>query len=119
MTLSGTLNIERKQGVQFVFTVRNTEDEPIELRFRDGCTADFVLVEDGMERWRWSNGRLFTQALHSERLAPGEPATYEGSWSDPEPGEYTARATLCADNFDCRVERGFELSGENLSSSRS
>lgn len=116
MTLSGNLDLELDGSLRFAFTVTNVGDEPVELRFRDGQRAEFTLVEDGEERWRFGEGRVFTQALGHERLAFGESVTYDGTWSDPEPGEYTALAVLCAGNEDCRAERAIAVSGENLSS---
>lgn len=115
MVLSGVLDLEYDDGLQFRFILTNTGDEPLELRFRDSQTADFSLFEDGNERWRWSDGRLFTQALRAEPLEPGATTIYKGEWESPEPGGYTARATLCAENHDCGVERTVALSGETLS----
>lgn len=116
MTLSGALDLELDGSLRFAFTVTNDGDGPVELRFRDGQRAEFSLIEGGEERWRFGEGRAFTQALGRERLASGESVTYDGEWSGPEPGEYTALAVLCAENVDCRVERAIAVSGENLSS---
>lgn len=114
------LDLDPEDGLRFRFTVRNTGDEPIELQFRNGRTADFALYEDGTERWRWSDGRLFTQALHSQRLDSGGTATYGGVWEYPEPGSYTAVATLAATDHDCTAERECSVpAGEGLSSDRS
>ncbi|MCH7659256.1 MAG: hypothetical protein IH933_01280 [Euryarchaeota archaeon] len=115
MILSGALDLVYDDTLRFRFTVTNTGDDPIELRFRDGQSVDFVVLENGRERWRWSDGRLFTQAIRSERLGPNESSTHEGMWSGPESGRYTVCATLCAKNHDCSVERTVSLSGETLS----
>ena len=115
MLLSGVLDLELDDGLLFVFTDTNTGNDPVDLRFRDGQTVEFVILEDGTERWRWSDGRLFTQAIQSERLDSDESVVYEGTWSALEPGSYRARATLCAENHDCSAERIIELSGETLS----
>lgn len=119
VNLSGTLDLAFDDGLRFRFTVTNTGDEPIELQFRDGQSVEFVVLENGTECWRWSDGRLFTQAIRSERLAPEKPAIYESEWPTAESGRYTARATLCAENCDCSAERIIELSGETLSSNPS
>ncbi len=79
--------------VSFSFTVTNAGDTPIELTFRDACRADFVVYDDG-ERWRHSDGRTFAQTISTAEFQPGETATFEAIWPDPEPGEYTAEATL-------------------------
>ncbi|ELY74409.1 BsuPI-related putative proteinase inhibitor [Natrinema pallidum] len=106
MTLEGALETTAdgaRDAVLFVFTVTNTGDEPVELAFTDGCKAEFVLVDDGNEVWRFSDGRMFAQVLSSAELDPGETTTYEAEWSDPDPGEYTAIATLQARKRDCEA----------------
>lgn len=90
-----SLDVTVTDEVSFRFAVTNGDDAPLELTFRDAGQADFaVLTREGEEVWRWSEGRMFAQALQTARLEPGETATFEGTWPDPEPGEYTAVATL-------------------------
>ncbi|WP_433624480.1 BsuPI-related putative proteinase inhibitor [Halomicrococcus sp. NG-SE-24] len=84
----------RGDAVAFELTVRNAGDDPVELTFRSGLTADFAVLDDDEERWRASEGRMFTQALQSETVESGGERTYRGEWSEPEPGEYTVVATL-------------------------
>ena len=108
-SLDGDLAVSTNEAVAFGFTLSNAADEPVELRFRTGQAAEFVVVEDGTEVWRWSAGRMFTQALWSERLGPGESATYEATWHDPEPGAYEAVATLAATNADVEARARFEV----------
>lgn len=104
MALTGSLDTEvRSDGVSFVFTVENDGDKPVRLSFRSSCTADFAVLDGEDERWRWSQGRMFTQALQSESLDPGESMTYDGEWQNPQSGTYTAVATLEADNQDCEA----------------
>lgn len=81
-------------AVEFTFTVTNADTEPVDLEFRSGKAADIAVSEDDRERWRWSEGKLFTQALQTETLAPGESFLQEGVWQDPPPGEYTAEAWM-------------------------
>ena len=104
MTLAGSLDTEvHSDRVSFVFTVENDGDEPERLSFRNSCTADFAVLDGEDERWRWSQGRMFTQALQSESLGPGESVTYDGEWQNPKSGTHTAVATLEADNQDCEA----------------
>jgi len=104
MTLTGTLDARTDEDrVAFAFTVENVGSEPERLEFRDSCTADFAVLDGEDERWRWSQGRMFTQALQSEELAPGETVTYEGEWNRPDAGTHTVVATLEATNHDCEA----------------
>ncbi|WP_121822369.1 BsuPI-related putative proteinase inhibitor [Halostella salina] len=111
MTLRGSLDVTVDGGVQFAFAVRNDGEEPVELAFPDALEADFAVLDDG-EVWRFSEGRLFAQALGSETIAPGEVATYEASWDDPDPGEYAAVATLEAREQDCEARVEFSVDGD-------
>jgi hypothetical protein len=110
MALTGSLDTEvETDHVSFTFTVENDGDEPVTLSFPDACTADFAVLDGEDERWRWSRGRMFTQALQSESLDPGESVTYEGEWQNPEAGIHTAVATLEADNHDCETRAEFSV----------
>lgn len=105
MTLEGTLETNvSADGVAFRFTVTNASDEPIELQFSDACKADFAVLEDGQEVWRFSDGRMFAQMLSRESLGPDETTTYDAEWDDPESGEYTAVAELRAREESCEAQ---------------
>ncbi|MFC4986650.1 MULTISPECIES: BsuPI-related putative proteinase inhibitor [Saliphagus] len=94
MALDADLEVESGDPVALTLTVTNTGDEPREVTFRSGLEADFSISRDGEECWRWSDGRLFTQALRTETFVPGESSTYTESWAPSEPGTYTVVAAL-------------------------
>ena len=95
MTLDSHLDVAvTETAVEFTFTVTNGDTEPVDLEFPSGKAADIAVYEDDRECWRWSDGKLFTQAIETESLAPGESFVQEGVWQDPPPGEYTAEARL-------------------------
>jgi hypothetical protein len=108
--LDSSLEVTVGEGVTFRFTVSNGTGGPVELTFRDACRADFaVLSEDDEEVWRWSEGRAFAQELGHARLEPGEEAVFEEAWPDPEPGGYTAEATLRVLEEEVRAETPFSV----------
>jgi hypothetical protein len=81
--------------------IRNTSDVPVVLQFNSGQKFDLVVRgESGAEVLRWSAGKVFTLAVESFRLAPGEQgftaelplAVSEGVPLDP--GAYTVEAWL-------------------------
>lgn len=96
--LDSALEVTVGDGVQFRFTVVNGGDTPVELTFQDACKVDYAVYADdeevGEEVWRYSDGRMFAQVLTNADLQPGETATFEETWPDPAPGDYTAEATL-------------------------
>lgn len=92
--LEAALEVTVGEGVEFRLSVVNAGDTPVELTFRDACRADFAVREDGTERWRYSDGRAFTQELTTATLRPGEAAAFEEIWPEPASGDYTAEAAL-------------------------
>ena len=113
MVLSGSLTVSYDDVsddiVDFELVVTNAGSEPEELEFRSGFTADFAVFDGETEAWRWSEDKVFMQSLRSETLGPGEEVRYEGTWPDPSPGEYTAVATLQAEDHDVKVRERFSV----------
>ena len=95
----------------FSLQLTNTAATPLRLEFSSGQQFDFVVLRGAQEVWRWSGDRMFTQALQSEALAPGETRTYTATWA-PLPGsagEYTVRARLTARNAPIEQTTSFRL----------
>ncbi|MFB6303935.1 MAG: BsuPI-related putative proteinase inhibitor [Haloferacaceae archaeon] len=96
-------------GVEFALTVRNAGGAPVELEYPQGNAVDVAVYEDGVEVWRWSDGRMFAQAVRTERLAPDESVVYERRWEDPPPGRYVAEASLEARTVTLVEREPFEV----------
>lgn len=108
--LETSLDVTVGEGVSFRFVVTNADDEPVEVTFRDAAPTDFAVVRpDGHEMWRWSAGQAFMQVLQPGRFEPGEEAVFEEEWPAPEPGDYTARATLRIVEDDIEAETPFSV----------
>ena len=111
--LDSALEVTVGDGVRFQFTVVNGSDRPVELTFRDACKVDYAVYEGdeevGEEVWRYSDGRMFTQVLTNADLQPGETATFEETWPDPNPGDYTAEATLRVMEHDVSARTPFSV----------
>ncbi len=107
--LEASLEVTVAEEVRFALTVVNAGDTPMELTFRDACRADFVVYDDGEEVWRFSEGLAFSQVLTTADLQPGESAVFEEAWPDPEPGEYTAEATLRVRETDVSARAPFTV----------
>lgn len=106
--LDGQLTVDADQPVRFEFTVATTGDESVTLEFSDACKADFVVEDDGTERWRWSEGQMFAQVLSDLTIAPGDSETFEAAWEAPDSGTYTARAELTSDE-SCEATTTFSI----------
>lgn len=110
MALDGTLGVSTAEDtVAFTFRVTNAGDEPVELEFRNGLAADFIVFDGATTVWQWSEGRMFTQALWSESLDADESVSYEATWSDPVAGTYDVIASLEASNADLEARTSFDV----------
>ena len=100
-----TDKIEYKPGETVRLTLRlaNPLAEALTLPFSSGQRYDFVVTnEAGVEVWRWSHDRMFTMALGSETLQPGDERVYEAAWDQKPsaagttvtPGRYTVVGTI-------------------------
>lgn len=87
--------------VAFTFLVTNNSSRRLELSFTSGQTHDIAVLDSlGQEVWRWSAGRLFTQAIQNAVLETSETLTYEAEWT-PAPthrGTFVAVATLLSED---------------------
>lgn len=110
MPLDYTLSVDTADtAVTFALTVRNSGTEPVQLTFRDSGIADFAVLTDDEEVWRWSDGKMFAQAIETRELAPGEQLTVDGTWTEPDPGAYTAVGSLRAQSHECEARTPFSV----------
>lgn len=107
--LETALEVTVGDGVAFEFSVVNAGDTPIELTFRDACRADFAVYGADREVWCYSDGRAFDRSLTEANLQPGEAATFGEAWPSPEPGDYTAEATLRVRERDVSARTPFSV----------
>lgn len=71
MSLEGTLAVSvEPDAVGFQFTVTNAGTESVTLDFPSGQIADIAISSATGERWRWSDSRLFTQAIEPGHSPP-------------------------------------------------
>ena len=87
--------------MRFTFSVINNGQAPVTLQFSSSQKYDIEVRRGGQPVWHWAADRMFTQALTSLTLAPGERKSFSESWKQqddsgrPVPaGEYEAVATL-------------------------
>jgi hypothetical protein len=87
--------------VRLTMSISNPARPTITLQFSSGQHYDFEVRRGRETVWRWSAGRMFTQALTTLTVGPGERRVYSETWNQrdnngqPVPaGTYTAIATL-------------------------
>jgi hypothetical protein len=86
------------EPIAFTLRVKNPTDVPILLRFASGQRYDFVIQSAaGEERWRWSAGRTFTQALGEQTVPQAWEMDYNERFVGPLPaGRYRIRGFVTA-----------------------
>lgn len=67
-------------SVRFLLQVTNATQAPVVLEFRSGQSYDFTVTDGGTTVWNWAADMMFTQALRSVTLAPGQTLSFEESW---------------------------------------
>ncbi len=102
------LDVKIRDGIEFDFRVTNNQTRKLELLFPSGQTHEFTVVDSlGREVWRWSEGRMFTQAFTNRLVEPLASVSWQGAWREEvPPGHYVAIASLLSENkpLEQRVE---------------
>lgn len=118
---------ERDGGLSLSLRIENAGPDPVTLDFRTGQRAEFTAYPasgdgggsdenadaSGENRsdpvWRYGATRMFSQALGSETVAPGESVGYEGEWRDPSSGTYRIVGEATATDREIRAEAVVEV----------
>lgn len=108
--IASSLNVSVGEDVRLALHITNVSPEPVEIQFASGQTHDFAVLDStGREIWRWSEGRMFTQATHSQSLDSAETLTYEERWTPSSAaGRFTVIGRLVSTNRP--VEQRLEFS---------
>jgi hypothetical protein len=109
--LASALDVSIRDGVTLALHVTNNDRKHVELLFPSGQTHDFAILDStGKEIWRWSAGRLFTQALQNKVLESHESATFAERWdAGARHGTFTAVATLASSSHPLETRVEFSL----------
>ena len=110
MSLDATLDATiTDDGVAFELTVTNTGSNPVDLSFPNALKADFAVLDDDTEIWRFSDGKMFAQMISTETIDSGTDQTYAGLWEGAKSGTYTAVGSLEARNQNVEARTDFSV----------
>jgi hypothetical protein len=109
--LSSTFTVRSAKQVEFKLDVRNNTKRMVELRFPDGRTHEFIVLDaNGRQVWRWSEARMFTQGLQNKLIKAKDVAVFSELWdAHGQTGKFTAIALLPSDNHAVEERVEFEL----------
>lgn len=110
-SLVSDINVAVGEEVVLALRIRNEAARKVEVAFPSGLTHDFE-VQDSVGRvmWRWSEGRLFTQAMQNRVLEQDESLTYEADWTPRDlHGEFVAVVTLKSSSHPIEHRTKFTL----------
>jgi hypothetical protein len=100
----GRITVPAGRAVTFGVVAENRGRQSARLVFPTGQSFDLVVSRDGREVWRWSAGRVFTQAVREEEVRPGERRAERITWPGTdqqgqavEPGTYEARGLVATE----------------------
>lgn len=108
--LRASLGVE--VGAQVVLTLRvtNVSAAPETVRFSSGQQVEFKVAEpSGRIVWSWMADKLFTAALTSRVVAPGETVAYTGEWTPSARGSFVARGELTSSSHAAEASAAFTL----------
>jgi hypothetical protein len=91
-----------KEPIAIALTILNQASDPYQAVFSNGKTYDFCLYQNDQLIWKWSNGRMFSQAIRNVTLEPNKPLTYviiynqiTSTGKPLEPGSYNLTGIFC------------------------
>ena len=109
--LSSRFTVNSAHGVEFALDVRNNTKRMVELRFPSGKTYDFIVKNaSGIEVWRWSSARMFTQGVQNKLVKSKDAVVFSEAWVPKNMhGKFTATAVLASNNHPIEETVEFEL----------
>jgi hypothetical protein len=110
-TVAAHVSVDTANGrVLFAIAIRNGTRRSVEISFPDSRTHDFTVLDSaGKQVWRWSEGRMFTQAMQNRLLGSRDSAVFDVAWDAAKPGNYTLVAELNSENHPVRQQVPFAL----------
>jgi hypothetical protein len=83
--------------VWWAFDVTNAGKTPVDLTFSSGQRGDVTLSQGEVEKYRWSDGKAFTEAIETVTIQPGMsmPVVLNDVLALP-PGDYDVTAVVTA-----------------------
>jgi hypothetical protein len=100
-----------KVGQAITFSLRLVNNAGLEERliYPTGQRYDFWATIGSHEHWRWSDGRVFTQAVTKESIPAQTGTTFTASWTPERPGTYVVHGLLKAERYERELTGKLEV----------
>lgn len=110
-SLAASAKVAVGSDVDLALQVTNLASHAVEVNFPSGQTHEFVVIDStGHEVWRWSSGRMFTQALQNRQVDANQTLSFRERWdARGHHGKYTALASLRSSNHPVEERVDFVL----------
>jgi hypothetical protein len=97
------------QAVRFSLRLSNNAGRDEELTYPTGQRYDFWTTSGSREAWRWSDGRVFTQATTKESIGAQSGLIFSESWTPERAGTYVAHGRVTADGYERELTGKLEV----------
>jgi len=113
LTVRHTEPVRTRSPVTWTLELRNTGNAPATLAFSSAQKGDVVLYQNGQERYRWSDGKSFTQDLSDTVVASGQAQPFELKEAvlNVAPGQYELVGVLTSGPAPPEVRQTVTVSG--------
>ena len=110
-SLAASAKVAVGSSVRLALHVTNLANHSVEVNFPSGQTHEFVILDSlGAEVWRWSTGKMFTQALQNRNVDADATLSFDEQWKpEGRHGRYTALASLRSSNHPVEERVDFVL----------
>ncbi len=105
---SGKIFLSQQQKINAYIELNNVSEQPVELTFNSGQTFEIeIFDESGVRVAYWSQDKMFTEAIHTITLQPGESKMF----GDVMPLVYANEHLLQQGNYQVKVKvKGYDAS---------
>lgn len=100
LELQVDVNVAEHQ-TEFILTLANNSNEMKKLEFPTGQKYEIIVMDgNDQEVYRYSAGKMFTQAIEYALIKQGESVQWEERWEygETEPGEYKVNVSILAND---------------------
>ncbi|RXI98317.1 hypothetical protein DS745_18490 [Anaerobacillus alkaliphilus] len=94
--MTSILNVMKVGNVmRFKLSLTNETDEKVFLQFPSGQQFEIIVKDQSSNVvYKYSEGKMFTMAIVTREMAPGETLVWEDEWNEAVPGTYVITGEL-------------------------